>query len=902
MRRYLPCFSAYLEDDSGGLQQITVFVDSGCSCELVLNSAVSAEKVRDGHTKYIEYSVFGKSKVRVRNRVVDITLVSADLSWKRTIECRVVDDILENTVYHDTVREKRVTAQVCLGSAMLEHIAFRVEPGHIRSVLGTCRTVEQTEEEAYQSYVHGAVITNEKLHDQLQRFWALDNVGNADEVPFLDQFALDLINEKTVYKDGRYAMPLLFKPDAKVFRNNYEVALRRFLSLERRLNRSSDLRTKYSEAMHVYLDKYAERVPSAEFAQKECCYLPHSAVIKENRQTTKVRVVHDASAKGLDGFSINDCLMSGPKLHPDIIGILLRFRQNRVGLMADISKMFFQIANLPEERKFHRFLWRENDSEPIQHYQMTVTTFGFADSPVKAIYCTRMHAFKYIQGAAFTGATDDASAELVLSAIQVLTNMFVDDLLTGANDIRTAFKIFENVRTLMLEGGFSLEKWVSNNEDLMAKIPEQLRGATETVTLTDNLSIQEMLSVTDDALLSIDEQHLLETTKALGVAWDVKNDHLIYNHLSVQEYAGKFTKRLLASVTARLFDPLGAVAPFIIVGKMLLQECWRQKLTWDEEITNELLDRWLDWCSQIPLLCNIWEARAVEAPGFGDVLDKELHAFCDASEKAMGAVVYVKVTYRSPFCGTTTTVSRILAKGKVAPIHAMTLPRKELVGLQMGAQLIRVASKELNLPIEKCFLHTDSRTAVQWVQKGPFAWKVFVKNRVQDILDVVPASQIFHVPGKQNPADIVSRGCKVEDLGPLWFNGPRFLSDSRHADQKLLLTEDPATKSEMKTPVKHVKLTCIAHEDDCLARIWSESNFKAFLNKSCYMLKMAKCMHFQGKPQEEARQAALRFWIAQRERVAFAEEIDALQKGSKVKKSSKLLKLDPYFDKEDKLL
>ena len=166
----------------------------------------------------------------------------------------------------------------------------------------------------------------------------------------------NLINEKTTFVNGRYSMPLLFKPDAKVFRNNYEIALRRFLNLERRLDKSPELRQKYSEAIQVYLDKYAELVPSAEFAEKECCYLPHSAVIQENRQTTKVRVVHDASAKGLDGFSINDCLMSGPKLHPDIVGILLRFRLNRVGLMADISKMFFQIHNLKEERKYHRYL------------------------------------------------------------------------------------------------------------------------------------------------------------------------------------------------------------------------------------------------------------------------------------------------------------------------------------------------------------------------------------------------------------------------------------------------------------------------------------------------------------------------------------------------------------------
>ena len=72
--------------------------------------------------------------------------------------------------------------------------------------------------------------------------------------------------------------------------------------------------------------------------------LPHHAIIREDKQTTKTRIiVFHASAKDSNGVSLNSCLEPSPALQLDLVGILLRLRENYVGLICDIEKMFLQI-------------------------------------------------------------------------------------------------------------------------------------------------------------------------------------------------------------------------------------------------------------------------------------------------------------------------------------------------------------------------------------------------------------------------------------------------------------------------------------------------------------------------------------------------------------------------------
>ena len=104
-----------------------------------------------------------------------------------------------------------------------------------------------------------------------------------------------------------------------------------------------------------------EKVAELESADK-IHYLPHLAVVRKDAVTTELCIVYDASAKGNNGkgVSLNDCLHVGPSLNPLLFGILVRFRQKRIVLIADIEKAFLNIEVDKVDRDCLRFLWLKN--------------------------------------------------------------------------------------------------------------------------------------------------------------------------------------------------------------------------------------------------------------------------------------------------------------------------------------------------------------------------------------------------------------------------------------------------------------------------------------------------------------------------------------------------------------
>ena len=127
-------------------------------------------------------------------------------------------------------------------------------------------------------------------------------------------------------------------------------------------------------------------------------YMPHHAVVRGDKETTKVRIVYDASAK-VDGHpSLNDCLFVGPKFNQRILDILLRFRCYPIALTADIEKAFLMISVREKDRDALRFLWlRGLDEERpiIKHLRFTRVVFGVCSSPYLLNSTIRHHLEKY---------------------------------------------------------------------------------------------------------------------------------------------------------------------------------------------------------------------------------------------------------------------------------------------------------------------------------------------------------------------------------------------------------------------------------------------------------------------------------------------------------------------------
>lgn len=105
-------------------------------------------------------------------------------------------------------------------------------------------------------------------------------------------------------------------------------------------------------------------------------YLPHHCVMKAASSTTKLRVVFDASARDSNLMSLNENLLTGPRLQASLLDLLLKFRIFQFAITADIEKTYRQILVDPKDQRYQLVLWRTEKSNEIKTYAMNRVTFG----------------------------------------------------------------------------------------------------------------------------------------------------------------------------------------------------------------------------------------------------------------------------------------------------------------------------------------------------------------------------------------------------------------------------------------------------------------------------------------------------------------------------------------------
>ena len=141
--------------------------------------------------------------------------------------------------------------------------------------------------------------------------------------------------------------------------------------------------------------------------------LPHHPVINPHKPLP--RAVFDSAAKH-NGVCLNDCLEAGPSLHNDLPGILLRSRERPIVLVGDVSDMFFHVRVKEEDRKYHRYLWRDMDSTRSPDvYEMNCLVFGDKSLPCEANF-------------AVIRTTEDNNNQWPEASAIVRRDIFVDDL------------------------------------------------------------------------------------------------------------------------------------------------------------------------------------------------------------------------------------------------------------------------------------------------------------------------------------------------------------------------------------------------------------------------------------------------------------------------------------------
>jgi hypothetical protein len=387
-------------------------------------------------------------------------------------------------------------------------------------------------------------------------------------------------------------------------------ALNRFLKTESRFSKEPTLKAEYIKYMQQFQELgYIEPVPTSNLNKlaSECYYIPHHVVVKPSSNTTKYRVVFDASAKSETGVSLNAALYTGPKLQIDLQPLLIRFMSYPVALSADIWKFYPQTHIHEDDRDFQRFLWREEPQLPIKELRMTRVTFGLTCAPFLAIRALHQLAAEH--------------QEQYLRATQVIKEEFlVDNLLSGAEDVQGALKLKSDLLKIMEKGGLKLLQWTSNSAEVMKSIPIELQDSSRS--------------------LSIDEG---ETVKTIGILWNPKEDTFGVQ-ISIPDPPAVTTKRTVLSTIARTFDPLGWLSPVTLRPKLLIQELWKANLSWDEPLPLKYHQVWRKYCEELPALQNFCIPRCAFQPPTltSKNINHQIHGFSDGSNVAHAACVYIR--------------------------------------------------------------------------------------------------------------------------------------------------------------------------------------------------------------------------------------------------------------------
>ena len=406
-------------------------------------------------------------------------------------------------------------------------------------------------------------VDNDTLHKQLMKMFRHDfqTDNGATGLSVEDKEALASMRSSIKLNDGHYTVSLPWKHSNVTLPNNRQVALRCITHLQKRFLKDFNFYKLYEAKMKEYvINGYARKVPDDNLQPgSKTWYLPHHAT------GNKFRIVFDCGAS-FKGTSLNDNLLQGPNLTGNLLGVLTRFREGPIAVVADIRAMFHQVKVSPKDRDSLRFFWWDNNdiASTPKEYQMLVHLFGATSSPSCCSFALRQ-----------VGIDNLANADPdVLSCLK--RNFYVDDFLKSFHNKGDALRIIAQLTASLERGGFHLTKFSSSHPQVLSVLPDSDLSST-------------MLDLNLDTAV----------TKVLGLIWNPTLDKL---EVKVKVKYKPLTRRGILSMISQLFDPIGFLQPFILPVKLLMQELCHLNLGWDVEIP---LDKKVSWYNWLDTLCSL---------------------------------------------------------------------------------------------------------------------------------------------------------------------------------------------------------------------------------------------------------------------------------------------------------
>ncbi|XP_043235722.1 uncharacterized protein LOC122388596 [Amphibalanus amphitrite] len=531
----------------------------------------------------------------------------------------------------------------------------------------------------------------------------------------------------------------------------------------------------------------------------------------------------------------------------------------------------------PDDRKYHRVLWRNMKDEEPTVYESNRWLFGNAAAPFVAQFVLKENAKKH------------ASA-FPLGSEVLLKHFYMDDGIQSFRTEHEAVKAREQVSTILEDGGMKIKKWMSNNASVLKAIPIEDRAVSSQHFFEDQGSVP---------------------TKTLGVVWSADEDHLSIDTSKRGGLCGELTKRACLREMASVFDPLGLFVPLTIRAKMLFQQTWNSGVDWDDALPSDQQLKWREWFKDILQLSSLSVPRCIHP--FPDATLQEIHVFCDASEKAYGTAIYVVSE-----CEGKRASQLALARARVAPRGKIqTIPRLELMGALLGLRLVKTLCTAMNKTLEEVHFWSDSMDVLCWIRNEVRRFQPFVAHRISEICEVTSPEQWQHVSGTDNPADAPTRGLSFSELkeSRLWMEGPKFLlEDSNEWPPKKNFQAEQFDKSEFKKDQKSTFAVRAPSGPSC--RLLNPEDFSSWtrlLRVTAWVRRFVKVLRRETanrtqldkelKPEEILE--AEKFWVRQAQKDSFPEEREQLERAAttgttarKACRRSSVKQLSPFLDED----
>ncbi|XP_058817777.1 uncharacterized protein LOC131681087 [Topomyia yanbarensis] len=645
------------------------------------------------------------------------------------------------------------------------------------------------------------------IHKLLTRFWELDTC-RTNSTQSVEETACERLFDQTTARDdsGKFVVSLPKRQFiVQQIGDSKTIAMRRFAGLEKRFQSNPDLMLSYAEFIREYQRLGHMKEVTSETDKYPVFYLPHHAVLKPDSTTTKLRVVFDGSCKSSSGVSLNDALMVGPVVQEDLLSIIIRFRLHPIAVVADVEKMYRMVMVQPADQRLQRILWRDSVSEPVRMFQLTTVTYGTASAPYLATKCLQRLA-------------EDGVESFPRAARALKEDFYIDDMLSGADNIEDGKELTREMIELTNSGGFTLRKFWSN--------------------------------------------------------------------------AAVITKRTVLADAARLFDPLGLVGPVVVIAKIFLQELWKHQCDWDDSLPEEMQSFWQEYRRNLIALSSLSVPRWVAFRA--NLLSVEVHGFCDASEKAYGACLYVRCTTQDG----KVEVRLLAAKSRVAPLEDLkrkkkkqTIPRLELSSALLLSHLYDKVRDSIKIQ-HTAYFWTDSTIVMYWLASLPSRWQMFVANRVSEIQHLTKGSSWNHVAGVENPADIISRGMTPAQLQyqRVWFDGPLWMLQDR-STWKVETPNEEIDHSLLEE--KSVALPATTNQPSDIFAL--RSSLSDLIRRFIHNIQQQRANGSRkiGSLSHDEHEQSMLALVRLSQKESFSAEITALQKGKPVSSSSEIIQIHP---------